>query len=60
MKPRYHIGVWILMAALLIAVLVPGWLLYQRGDRYGWLYSMPAAVLTLAAAGVMRCFMSCP
>ncbi|MBR1458948.1 MAG: DHH family phosphoesterase [Oscillospiraceae bacterium] len=53
MKPRYHIGVWILMAVLLIAVLVPGWLLYQRGDRYGWLYSMPAAVLTLAAAGVM-------
>lgn len=51
MKPKFHADMWILILLLALALLLPAAVLFFRGDRCGFLYSIPG--LVVLAIGVL-------
>ena len=53
MKPKYHLTLWILMTLMVFATILPAAVLFWRGDRFGFLYCIPAAALAAVAATML-------
>ncbi len=45
MKPKYQTALWVLTILLLLLTVIASAVLYHRGIRYGFLYSLPAFLL---------------
>ena len=50
MKPKYHAALWALMTSTVLATILPAAVLFWRGDRFGFLYCIPSAILAGTAA----------
>lgn len=53
MKPKFRADMWILLILLALALLLPAVVLFFRGDRCGFLYSIPGLVILIISTALL-------